>query len=156
LRLDSTPGEATRLLVASAAVRPYSFSVALAIALLPLDAWAQSVPLPPGRADWSLVTRNNEVTYYMDIYTIRDSGGLRRAWELNDFRQRRYNGGLSLRSFWEADCGQKRRRYLQITFFSDSLAQGTVISALNLTSEWENVAPGTAGEVLLRAACSRF
>jgi hypothetical protein len=118
--------------------------------------WAQSSVLPPGRADWSLVTRNDQVTYYLDVLSIRDNGDFRRVWELDDFRQRRYNGGLSLRSFWEGDCKRKRRRYLQLTFFSENMGRGEVISTYNLTSEWENIAPGTAGDVTLQATCSRY
>jgi hypothetical protein len=130
--------------------------VALILMLLAIPAWAQSPAVAPARSDWSIVTGNDEVTYYVDFISVRDNGDFRRTWELDDFTKRRYKGGLSLRSFWEGDCRRNRKRYLQLTFFSENMARGEVISASSLTSEWENIVPGSAGEVLLRAICSRF
>lgn len=111
----------------------------------------------PANADWVKVGEADDLTYYFDAAAIRRDGNLRRVWILQDFKERRSLGELSLRALSEYDCKKWAHRALDMSIHSGNMASGKVLSTMDVsdTSKWQPIPPKTVSERILITACSQ-
>lgn len=121
--------------------------VLLALAVLaPLSVWAE----------WVKVNETQHGTAcYVDPTTIKGTGEFRRVWELLDYSAPGKSGNLSLSLFVEYNCKEHQVRALQATGFSGHMSQGNVLNISEGVSAWEDIAPGTVNESIMRYICVR-
>jgi len=106
--------------------------------------------------NWVLVSEGtNGSKTYVDPSTIRRDGNLRRHWEYADYASRQPSGDKSTRSFYETDCREERTRLIEITGFSESMLQGRITGTERGAGKWDQVAPRTVAEVVMRFVCAR-
>jgi len=106
--------------------------------------------------NWVLVaeaTTGNK--FYVNPSTIRRDGNLRRYWKFTDYASRQSTGVLSARTFEETDCREERRRTIEITGFSESMLQGRILGTERGDGSWDQIAPGTVAETVMRYVCAR-
>jgi hypothetical protein len=108
-------------------------------------------------AEWVMYTKskNEEVTHYFDPATIRKDGKMRRVWQLHDLSERDTNGVMSFRVRTEFDCKQERSRFLSASTHSEPMAAGKVLNTVGESNDWEDIAPETVSERILKIVCSK-
>jgi hypothetical protein len=112
-------------------------------------------------ADWekfgTSVTRDGNVTAYVNQTTIQRNGGKSTMWILYDSRTPRKMGTLTYKSSMgqdEYDCQAKQSRNLAILLYSGNLGHGEIVSKSSASSvDWEPVPPDSMGGHLLEYAC---
>ncbi len=108
-------------------------------------------------AEWVLVTRTADGNkHFADPSTKRRVGTIVRIWEISDYGKPRSAGGdvyLSDRNYWQYDCVERTRQYLQATVFAGKMATGEMVFSFNLPGNKEFVAPNTVAEHLFNFAC---
>ncbi len=108
----------------------------------------------PAWAEWVMVDKNDEATFYIDPATIRKDGNLRRVWELQNLKQHD-NGVISWRALKEYDCKEERSRTLTASIHSEPMAGGKVLHMNDAASPWSYIAPGTFSAIYLKHACAK-
>ena len=108
------------------------------------------------QADWVRIAEvKGQAIIYVDPSTVQKNEAFRRLWELYDFAARSPDGDLSIRSFAEYDCPEKRARTLSGSSFSDQMASGrTVVSSIP-PAPWDYIAPGSVRSIVLKYVCSQ-
>ena len=104
-------------------------------------------------AGWPIVamTTNNSIFRMQPVANRTPAGpGRVRIWDRVDYQKPENGVSHSLR-LSEYDCRNRKSRFLQWTNYS---ATGNPILTSTTPDEWIFVIPGTAGEALLRAACT--
>jgi hypothetical protein len=112
-------------------------------------------------ADWvnfgTSVTRDGNVTAYVNQTTIQKNGSKSKMWILYDAKVPRKLGTLSYRSSMgqnEYDCETRQSRNLAIFLYSEKLGHGDVVSSSSTPdSDWEPASPDSMGGHLLKYAC---
>lgn len=98
------------------------------------------------------------VSTYIDPATIRKEGNMVKVWTLTDRKAPRTIGGvthLSMKQHEEYDCKEKQSRSHGASFHSRNMGKGKVVYSDSVTSEWEPVYLGSAGEILWKIACEK-
>jgi len=106
-------------------------------------------------AKWVMYEGSEEATFYFDPATIRKDGNMRRVWSVSNLRERKIDGTMSYRMRNEYDCKQERHRLLSVSTHSEPMAGGKVLVTAG-EYEWEEVAPMTISEKLLKMVCNPF
>lgn len=112
-------------------------------------------------ADWAnfgtSVTRDGNVTAYVNQSTIQKTGSKSKMWILYDAKTPRKLEALTYLSSMgedEYDCEARKSRNLQVLLYSDKLGHGEVVSKSSTpSSDWEPVPPDSMGGHLLKYAC---
>jgi hypothetical protein len=106
---------------------------------------------------WVLVvTATDGDKTYADPSTKRRTGNVVRIWELKDLKKPNVIDGkthYSDRTYYQYDCSEGTRQYLQSAGFSGKMGTGELIGSTSEPSKKLFVAPGTVAEVLLNHAC---
>jgi len=106
--------------------------------------------------NWVLVSEGTAGDkFYVDSSTIKRDGNLRRYWDYVDYASRTSTGLLSMRSFEETDCREERRRTIGFTSFSEAMLQGRILRTGRGDGSWDQIAPGTVAETVMRYVCAR-
>ena len=106
-------------------------------------------------AEWVEVGETDNTYYYIDPATIRKDGNLVRVWEIQNLKQRQKDGELSRRIRSEYDCKQERAKLLSISEHSEAMASGTTLRSVIGNGQWDDMPPGTAGEIVLKIVCAK-
>jgi len=110
-------------------------------------------------AKWVEVDSNQDVvSTYIDPATIHKAGNMVKLWTLTDRKTARTIAGvvhLSMKLQEEYDCKEKQSRSLAASFHSKNMGKGKVVYSDSVTSEWEPVSYGSAGEILWKIACGK-
>ena len=111
-------------------------------------------------AEWVRVVTNAVLTVvvYVDPDTIRHKGDIVRWWELWDFKDVINEGGvsyLSARIQAEYDCGEERGRMLAFLDYSGNMGNGEIVRSNFYDTKWEPIVPGSNGQAMWSAACSK-
>ena len=115
-----------------------------------------SLAAAPAWAEWVKVTVSDiGTTYYVDSATLRKEGFFRRAWVIQNLKQRGDGGQRSQRTLWEFDCKEARDRLLTISAHSEWMAGGNVLLTIDHPGKWNHVPPVTAAEDLLNFVCAK-
>ncbi|HSL03849.1 MAG TPA: surface-adhesin E family protein [Nitrospiraceae bacterium] len=114
----------------------------------------------PAYADWVKVSDGDEAgkTVYVDPATIRRNSNLVKMWQFYDYKTVQTMGGirfLSAKEQWEFDCAEGRSRVVARKEFSDNMGSGTMVSTNSQIGKWVPVMPGSIGQTVWKAACSR-
>ena len=110
----------------------------------------------PAWAEWVKVIENDEYTSYIDPATIRKDGNLRRAWEIQDLKQRNKDGEMSFRILSEYDCKEERVRTRSFSVHSDPMALGNTLSNYyGEPDKWRDIPPGTHVKKTMRIVCAK-
>ena len=107
-------------------------------------------------AEWTEIGNNDLLTVYADFNTIRRSGHMVKMWSLVDQMSPTTGTSgtyLSMRSRDEYDCKDERKRQLDISAHTESMGRGSVLYVDSTAGQWRSVAPGSIGEIYLKAAC---
>ena len=107
----------------------------------------------PAWAKWVKYSESEIAHHYLDPDTIRVKGDLRRAWELQNYKQRREDDTMSARSYAEYDCEEERIRIIELGWFAEPMAAGLPLWGSNGLSEWRYVVPGSVAKNALKIVC---
>ena len=106
-------------------------------------------------AEWVKVAADvDEVTYYADPDTIRESGNMIKMWVMNDYKIVENLDGLSARSKKEFGCNKKQYRDLFISLHSGHMGRGETLFIHNERGDWESTPPDSVVEAILEFACA--
>ena len=112
-------------------------------------------------AEWTYLTSGEDNAYdvYIDKAAIRKRGNVAKMWDLTDFKapQEAVGGSfLSSKLLKEYDCVEIRFRLLTLAHFSDNMGSGQVNANHQYDDkDWRDIAPGSMGMRLLKAACKK-
>ena len=108
-------------------------------------------------AEWVLVTTGaDDNNYYSDPTTKRRTGNVVRIWELTEYKKsgvfegKTYN---SDRTYWQYDCSEGTRQYLQSNAFSGKMATGELVGSSTRSGAKFFVPPRTVANTMLEFAC---
>ena len=59
---------------------------------------------------------------------------------------------MSIKAYWQGECGVMRMKTLSTIFYSQPMGEGTSESD-NSPKEWEYLSPDSTGEAMLDYAC---
>jgi hypothetical protein len=104
-------------------------------------------------AEWIKIAEGyDNDTWYLDSATL--TGTLvRRGWFMVTYSTARPNGMLSAKSFEEFSCRERRNRILSLTYFNGAMGAGRVIYGDSKPSGWDDVAPDSIAEAMMKKAC---
>lgn len=91
---------------------------------------------------------------YIDPSSIREDGAYSTLLTLDDLKVAGPGGELSMQFLREFDCKQKRVRVVDASAFSGRMGTGRILGSEG-GGRWNNVAPGTTGEDILRFVCGK-
>lgn len=105
-------------------------------------------------AEWVEYAELDEMDIYIDPSTIKKNGNFRKAWEIQDLKQR-HKEVMSRRILIEHDCNDERRRVISISGHTGHMASGETIYSNNSQSDWQYVAPNIVAASGLKIVCSK-
>jgi hypothetical protein len=118
---------------------------------------ALSLVATAASAQWVLVTTAaDDDRYYTEPTTKRRTGNIVRMWELVDFKKSRVFAGQTYNServYWQYDCSERTRQYLQSHGYSGQMGAGEMIGSTTQAGVKFFVPPNTVAETLLDFAC---
>jgi hypothetical protein len=112
-------------------------------------------------AEWSPVTRNDNLIAYVDLATIRKARNTVTMWSLYDYRtaqQDGFNSGikyLSSKAQHEFDCKKERARILYFSLYSGNIGAGKVVFSESDPAKWQRIPLGSMIETLWEVACGK-
>ncbi len=106
-------------------------------------------------AEWVMFNESEKIQHFYDPATIRTDGNMRRVWQLVDNKKRNKDGVMSLRARLEYDCKQERYRVLSISTHSEPMANGNILTTVSQSNDWEEIAPNTSSETMLKIVCAK-
>ena|ERR1035437_6576475 len=109
----------------------------------------------PALAAWEKAASSDKGTFYIDPATIRKNGDLREVWQVEDFKAKRPDGAISVRTLREFDCKGDRVRVLANSEHSGAMATGKTLVSKNDTGKWGHIPPSTVIAVISKAVCAR-
>jgi hypothetical protein len=116
-----------------------------------------SVVASAAQAQWVLVTPDIDGdNYYTEPTTKKRTGNIVRMWELVDFKKPKAFADKtysSERVYWQYDCSEGTRQYLQSHGYSGQMGAGEMIGTTTQAGVKFFVPPNTAAEALLNFAC---
>jgi hypothetical protein len=108
-------------------------------------------------AKWELLEKEDfpPLHRFIDLDNVVKSGQLRRVWTVINYSQE-VAGTLSIRTYTELDCQERKSRVLQEEPFSQHWATGVPTRNFGeYPMPWKFPAPNTTGHNLLKLVCSK-
>ena len=112
-------------------------------------------------AEWKFIEQgtSSKHSFFIDPMTIKKEGNKRKVWELKNLFQMGKMGEMSTRSRIEYDCKEEQYRFIQISYFPEKFATGSVLLVHNYQinipgGEWSQIAPETVDEALFKFVCA--
>ncbi|MCA7902885.1 hypothetical protein LGM39_26290 [Burkholderia cepacia] len=101
------------------------------------------------------------IEYYIDPHSAKVDGNLRTAWVLLSYKAKQPGiSSSNMRPYYSAvtqnsfDCENKRFALKQIVYYSNPMAKGSVAGSQGISyPQPRDVVPGSAGDMLIDAAC---
>jgi hypothetical protein len=104
-------------------------------------------------AEWVKVSTDvNDIPHYIDIDTIKKHNGYVYYWKLTDLPKPNKWGDMSLKFYFQGDCGVVRVKYLSFIFYKQPMGRGTS-EVDNTSSEWRYPTPESVDGILLNFVC---
>jgi len=106
--------------------------------------------------DWTYGAESEDVdgTWYLDLGSIEERDGYVYYWWLIDLVEPLGVGrAMSVKSYRQADCNEFRLKVLKTTAYSEPMGKGTLVSRGEIKDDWIYPAPGSSGEMELKAVC---
>jgi hypothetical protein len=92
-------------------------------------------------------------TSYIEVDKIREQNSYVYFWTLQDFLKPNDWGDMSIKAYWQGDCGLGRTKTLSRIFYPQPMGEG-VSESNNSPLEWEYHAPDSVGDGILDYACN--
>ena len=116
---------------------------------------------PSASAEWSKIqgTVAHSTEKFIDLETIRQTGPMntmRRFWEINHLTERAPNKALSIKSYMEYDCKDRRVRVLEQSSFTEYWAQGEELAPTVRDGEavkWNVIGKRSINETIFKRVC---
>jgi hypothetical protein len=110
-------------------------------------------------AEWTYISSNNDVDYYVDKTEIRKEGNMVKMWELVDYKLPQKNSAvatyLSARTYSEYDCNEARARIKELSSFRDNMLKGELLETVQGEGKWSYIPPDTVFKDLWEIACGK-
>jgi hypothetical protein len=117
---------------------------------------------PALAAKWLAITRTEDSSIFLDAESVRRDGAHMRAWFLWDYANVKEMEGpahqayVSVKSVSLFDCRKKQRAVVEAFYYAQRLGVGrpvgkAIMPARKIT--FDDVIPGTVGELMLNAVC---
>ena len=114
-------------------------------------------------ADWVKIhgTADASPEKFIDTDAIRQTGPMntmRRVWEISNLSKAAHNTVLSIKSYVEYDCKDRRVRVLEESKFSEHWAQGenlTVAGNEIKSGHWSAIGKGSVSETIFNRVCPK-
>ena len=140
------------------AVRPYPAPGVLRRAILVMSMTGISGNAAAAEV-WVVVGKNEKFTAYASPASMRKDGTMVKMWDLFDYKtaQTSETGKrfVSSKRHIEYDCKQMRVRPFAASSHTESMGQGQLAEARDLSPKWNTVATGSADELLWKFACGK-
>ncbi len=108
----------------------------------------------PAWAEWERVAVNAEgTTAYFDPTTVLKGVGGVKVSELQDWKERSPDGGMSVQLRNEYDCSGRRYRNIALAEYSEPMGKGNTVAIDNSPDDWHEVLPRTVAQLVLDMAC---
>ena len=108
---------------------------------------------------WVVVGKNEKFSAYASPASMRKDGNMVKMWDLFDYKtaQTTETGKrfVSSKRHIEYDCKQMRARPFAVSSHTESMGQGQLVEARDLSPKWNAVATGSADELLWKFACGK-
>lgn len=107
-------------------------------------------------AEWTQAAKSvTGNTFYVDWERIKKHDGKVYYWRLLDYLKPTIDGDISSKTYFEAECGRFRFRYLNATFYTGPMGEGTVSTSVNTPEkDWRYPSPNSVDESILKAVCN--
>ena len=110
----------------------------------------------PSCAEWTKVSRSvNGDTFYVDYDRIRQQGGYRYFWQLQDYLKPTRYGILSKKMYNQVDCQLFRHRRLSSVVHKQPMGLGWWRTSPQDKPTWQYPSSGSVIEVVLKKICNR-
>jgi hypothetical protein len=110
----------------------------------------------PARSEWVKMAEGTDGRKdYLDVTTIRKDGQFRRAWGIQNLKERDEIGAMSVRILQEYDCKGDRFRMLSMSVHTEPMAGGNVLHSGNRKEEWSHVPPDTPIKHIFNVVCAK-
>ncbi len=109
----------------------------------------------PAWAAWEKAASSEKGIFYIDPATIRKNGDLHEVWQVEDFKTKRADGAMSVRTLREFDCKGERVRVLANSEHSGTMATGKTLVSKNNAGNWSHIPPSTVIAIISKTVCSR-
>jgi len=109
----------------------------------------------PAWAEWVSMSENDDPATYVDPATVRKDGNLRRAWMVQDLKQKGKNGEMSRRTLVEYDCKEERSRPISYSLHTEPKSGGQMLLTNDYYGRWTAIVSGTDGAFALYFVCTR-
>lgn len=110
-------------------------------------------------ADWVPLGENDHSRGFVELTTIRRSGGVATMWDLKDFKSLQKFPTfyyLSMKAQVEYDCQGEKSRPLAYSFHSGQMGGGRVVlSESGNRIGWRPIAPDSSDAQLWKIACNK-
>ena len=108
--------------------------------------------------EWTKITANDDVDFFMDIETIKERGGYVYYWQLNDWHTPLADDfpALSAVIHKKIDCSAEKMRNEVIYWYEQNMGKGDIYMTIDSSSETTWIYPphGSAYFIVLNFACT--
>ena len=104
--------------------------------------------------EWTkLVEHPDGHSFYIGTDTIKKHGGYVYYWYMTDFLKPTEWGDMSVKTYYQGDCGVTRYKILSHIWYKQPMGGG-IGETDNTPSEWEYPSPDSIAGLMLRYACA--
>ena len=105
-------------------------------------------------AEWTLVAQSiRDAKIYYETTSITRASDKVRVWIMIDMPTRQPDGSLSLREYWEMNCGEISYRILQQEKYPEHQNKGPRVSGETDAGDWRYIGPDGIDRIILKRAC---
>jgi len=107
-------------------------------------------------ADWTLITVNDDdVSYYIDLETIKEKGVYVYYWELDDFPNPMIDDLpiISAKIRKQIDCFEDKMKSLGTHYYEKNMGEGDIYYSDDSEGSWVYPPPGTAFSSVVNYVC---
>jgi hypothetical protein len=108
-------------------------------------------------AEWTNIGHNADIDAYVDVSTIRKSGGTAKMWSLADEKKAQISASgksyMSQMTRREYDCNEEKVRGLSIYLYSGNMKNGDMVTGGDFVSEWSSIPPESVSATQFKIAC---
>jgi len=112
----------------------------------------------PAAAEWTMIQSSENENVYVDFETLKRNGNLVTVATLNDYYFAQQKKELSTQFTELHDCASKKFKAVSVSYYSENMAKGNVIQAVNFNESeiaWSDAVKHSVGELKANIICSK-
>jgi len=109
----------------------------------------------PAYADWIKLGSSTGGDMYIESNSIRKNGNSVLFWSLQDYKQKKELGTLSMKLRQEINCKGETIKMISIVAYSKNMGLGNVNSSGNVSGEITHIAPSSLNEEMYKFVCNK-